>query len=61
MNTCYVILYTEGMGSEIQATDKTNEVLPAMTVCRNIFHNGPMAYTCYAFIKVLSTELLWHV
>ena len=45
------------MGSEIQATDKTNELLPVMTVCRNAFDNGAMALTCYKLIKVLSTEI----
>ena len=49
------------MGSEIQATDKTNELLPVMTVCRNAFDNGAMAHTFYKLIKVLSTEILWHV
>ena len=49
------------MGSEIQATDKNNELLPVMTVCRNAFDNGAMALTCYKLIKVLSTEILRHV
>ena len=35
-----------------QMTVKTNTV---MTVCRNAFHNGAMACTCYRFMKVLFT------
>ena len=48
------------MGSGIQAIDKTNELLPVMTVCRNNFHNGAMTHSCYKFMKVLSVEFLWH-
>ena len=57
MSACYAILYPKGMGSGVQATDKTNEPLPVMTVCRDTFDNGAMVYTCYTFMKVLSTEL----
>ena len=53
MNACFTILYQKGMGSGIQAIDKTNEFLSVMTVCRNAFHNGAMANTCYKFMKVL--------
>ena len=55
------MLYSKGMGSRIQVIDKTNEHLSVMPVCRDAFHNGAMAYTCYKFMKVLSTEFLWHV
>ena len=55
LHACYTILYPKGMGSGIQAIDKTNELLSVMTVCRNAFHNGAMAHTCYKFMKVLST------
>ena len=41
-----MLSYTQ-MGSEIQAIDKANEILSFMTVCRNVFHNGSMAHTCY--------------
>ena len=61
LHACYAILYPKGMGSGIQATDKTNELLSVMTVCRNALRNGAMAYTCHKFMKVLSTEFLWHV
>ena len=44
------MFYTKGMGSGIQATDKTNELLSVMTVCRNAFHNGAMSYTCYKWV-----------
>ena len=27
----------------------------------SIVHNGAIAYSCYKFIKVLSTEFWWHV
>ena len=57
MSACYAILYPKGMGSGVQAIDKTNEPLPVMTVCRDTFGNGAMVYTCYTFMKVLSTEL----
>ena len=30
-----------------------------MAVCRNAFHNGVVAHTCYKFTKVLSTEFLF--
>ena len=55
LHACYAILYSKGMGSEIQAIDKTNELLSAMAVCRNVSHNNTMAHTCYNFMKVLST------
>ena len=45
LSACYAMLYSKGMDSGIQATDKTNELLSVMTVCRNAFHNGAMAYT----------------
>ena len=48
LRTCYAIFYPKGMGSGIQATNKTNELLSVMTVCRNAFHNGSMAHTCYS-------------
>ena len=54
LNACYAILYLKGMGSVIQAIDKTNELLTVMTVCKNAFHNGAMACICYKFLKVLS-------
>ena len=41
-----MLSYTQ-MGSGIQAIDKANEILSFMTVCRNVFHNGSMAHTCY--------------
>ena len=44
------MFYTKGMGSGIQATDKTNELLSVMTVFRNAFHNGAMSYTCYKWV-----------
>ena len=40
---CYAILYPKGTGSEIQAIDKTNELLSVVTARRNVFHNGAMA------------------
>ena len=43
------------MEGVIQAIDKANELLSVMTVCRNAFQNGAMAYTCYKFMKLLST------
>ena len=55
------MLYQKGMGSGIQAIDKTNEILSFMTVCRNAFDNGIMAYTCYKFMKVLFTKFSWHL
>ena len=55
LNAYYAILYSKRMASGIQAIDKTNELLSVMNVCRNVFHNGAMAYTCYKFMKVLST------
>ena len=60
LNTCYAILYSKSMGSGIQIINKSNKLLSVMTVCRNAFHNGAMAYTCYKFMKVLSTEFLWY-
>ena len=51
-----MLSYTQkGMDSGIQTIDETNELLSGMTVCRNAFHNGTMAYTCHKFMKVLST------
>ena len=50
LNACYAIIYAEGMGGRIQAIGKTNA-----------FFNGAMIHTCYNFMKVLSTELSWHV
>ena len=44
LHACYAILYPKGMGSGIQAIDKTNELLSVMTVCRNSFHNGAMGH-----------------
>ena len=35
--------------------------LLVITVCRNAFHDDVMAYTRYKFMKVPSTEFLWHV
>ena len=61
LNAFCAISYLKSMGSGIQAFDKTNEFLSVMTVCRNTFHNGNMAYTCYKFMTVLPTEFLWHV
>ena len=58
---CCAILYPKGMSSGIQTIDKTNELLSIMTVCRNTLHNGAMGYAYYKFMKVLSTECLWHV
>ena len=39
------MLYPKGMGSGIQATEKTNKPLSVTTVCRNAFHNGAMVHT----------------
>ena len=61
LNACYAILYPKGMGSEIQAIDKTNKLSSVINVCKNVFHNGAMAHTSYKFMKVLSTKCLWHV
>ena len=57
LNACYAILYPKGMGSGIQAIDKTNELLSVITVNGNAFHNDAMAYTYYKFLKVLSQNL----
>ena len=35
--------------------------LLVITVCKNAFHDDVMAYTRYKFMKVPSTEFLWHV
>ena len=56
-----MLLYPKGMGNVIQAIEKTNELPSVMTLCKNAFHNGDMAHTCYKLMKVLSTEFLWHV
>ena len=55
LHACYAVLYPKGMCSGIQAIDKTTELLSVMAVCRNAFHNGPMAHTCYKLMKVLPT------
>ena len=47
LHACYAILYPKGMGSEIEANDKTNELLSIKTVCRNDFHNVTTTHTCY--------------
>ena len=57
---CYLIPKRYGQCG-IQAIDKTNEFLSVMTVCKNAFHNGALAHTCYKFMKVLSIEFLWPV
>ena len=49
LHVCYSILYAKGMGSGIQAIDKTDELLSVMAVCRNAFHNGAMTYTWLQF------------
>ena len=59
LNAYYANLYSKGMGGRIQAIDKTNEPLLVMTVCKNAFHNGVTARTCYKFMKVLSTKFFW--
>ena len=61
LNACYVTLYTKGMGSGIQGTEKANKLLSVMTVYRNAFHNGAMVHTYYKFMKALSTKFLCHV
>ena len=61
LHACYAILCPKGMGSGIQAIDKTNELLSIMAACRNDFHNGAMEQTCYKFMKVLFAEFFWHV
>ena len=43
-NDCYTILYPTVMRRRIQAIDKTYAFLSVMTVCRNAFDNGVMAY-----------------
>ena len=55
VNAGYATLYPSGVGSEIQAINKTNDLLSVMTVCRNVYHNGVAANTCYKFMKVLPT------
>ena len=45
LHACYTILYPKGKGRGIQATEKTNELLSVMAVCRNAFHNGAMTNT----------------
>ena len=42
----YAILNLKGMSNGLQAIVNTNELLSVMTVCKNAFHNGAMAYTC---------------
>ena len=44
LHASYAIIHSKGMGSEIQAIDKANELLSVMTVCINVFHNGAMAH-----------------
>ena len=61
LNAYYFLVWPKCMGIGIQIVDKTNETLSVMTVFRNTFRNGAMAYTCYKFMKVLFTELSWHV
>ena len=56
-----MLSYPKGIDSRIQAINKTKELLSVMIVYRNVFHNGSMAYTRNKFMKVLSTEFLWHV
>ena len=56
LHACYATLYPKGMGRGIQATDKTNELLSVITVCKNALHNDAMAHTCYKFMKILSAE-----
>ena len=40
---------------------QTYKLLSVMTVCRNAYNAGTMAHTYYESMKVLFTELLWHV
>ena len=58
LNASYAVLYPKCMGSGIQAIEKINKLLSAMTACRNAFHNGPMTHTCYKFMKVLYTTFI---
>ena len=55
LNVCYAILNPKDTGSGIRAIFKINKLLSVMAVCRNVFHNGATAHTCYKFMKVLST------
>ena len=53
------------MGIGIQVSDKTNELLLVISVCRMLSTMVPwhILYAIYVtkFMKVLSTEFLWHV
>ena len=40
----YPVVYPKYIGSGIQATDKSNELLTVVTVCRHGFYNGVMIY-----------------
>ena len=45
LNACYAVLYLKGMGSGIQAIEKTIKLSSVTTVCRNAFHTGAMENT----------------
>ena len=40
---------------------KKRTFLTVMTVCRIIFHNGGIVYTCYKFMKVLTIHIIFVV
>ena len=35
-------------------------IKPVVTVCKNTLRNNAMTHTYHKFMKVLSTECLWH-
>ena len=49
-------LYPKDIASVIQAIDKTNKFLSLKAVCRNAFHNGAMAHTCYTYSHNVRTQ-----